>query len=156
MPREEKNITTNKKAFHEFFVEERFEAGIELTGTEVKSLRENGASLRETYASIRNGQAYLHGLHISPYSHGNRANVDADRSRRLLLHKKEIRYLFGVLKEKGWALVPLRLYFNTDNMVKAELALARGKKLYDKRASIAERDMNRNLERELRSRTKGE
>jgi SsrA-binding protein len=156
MAREEKSISTNKKAFHEFFVEERFEAGIELTGTEVKSLRENGASLREAFASIRNGQAYLHGLHISPYSHGNRANVDADRSRRLLLHKKEIRYLYGALKEKGWALVPLRLYFNTDNMVKAELALARGKKLYDKRASIAERDMNRNLERELRSRTRGE
>jgi SsrA-binding protein len=156
MPREEKNITNNKKAFHEYFVEERFEAGIELTGTEVKSLRENGASLREAFASIRNGQAYLHGLHISPYSHGNRANVDTDRSRRLLLHKKEIRYLFGALKEKGWALVPLRLYFNTDNRVKAELALARGKKLYDKRASIAERDMDRDKERELRSRTKGE
>jgi SsrA-binding protein len=156
MLREEKNITNNKKAFHEYFVEERFEAGIELTGTEVKSLRENGASLREAFASIRNGQAYLHGLHISPYSHGNRANVDTDRSRRLLLHKKEIRYLFGALKERGWALVPLRLYFNTDNMVKAELALARGKKLYDKRASIAERDMDRDKERELRSRTKGE
>jgi len=156
VPREEKNITTNKKAFHEYFVEERFEAGIELTGTEVKSLRENGASLRETFALIRNGQAYLHGLHISPYSHGNRSNVDTDRQRRLLLHKKEIRYLFGALKEKGWALIPLRLYFNTENMVKVELALARGKKLYDKRASIAERDMNRDKERELRTRTRGE
>ena len=156
MPREEKNITTNKKAFHEFFVEERFEAGIELTGTEVKSLRENGASLRETFGAIRGGQAFLHGLHLTPYSHGNRANVDADRSRRLLLHKKEIRYLHGALKEKGWAFVPLRMYFNTDNRVKVELALARGKKLYDKRASIAERDMNRDKERELRTKARGE
>ena len=156
MTREEKNITNNKKAFHEYFVEERFEAGIELTGTEVKSLRENGGSLRETFAFIRNGQAYLSGLHISPYSHGNRSNVDADRQRRLLLHKKEIRYLFGALKEKGWALIPLRMYFNTENYVKLELGLARGKKLYDKRATIAERDMNRDKERELRSRTKGE
>jgi SsrA-binding protein len=156
VPREEKSISTNKKAFHEYFIEERFEAGIELTGTEVKSLRENGASLRETFGSIRAGQAYLHGLHISPYSHGNRANVEVDRSRRLLLHKKEIRYLYGKLKEKGLAFIPLRMYFNEDNRVKVELALARGKKLYDKRASIAERDANRDKERELRSRTRGE
>lgn len=156
MLREEKNLSTNKKAYHEFFVEERFEAGIELTGTEVKSLRENGASLRETFALIRGGQAYLHGMYIAPYSHGNRANVDADRPRRLLLHKKEIRYLFGALKEKGWALVPLRMYFNTDNHVKVEIGLSRGKKLYDKRASIAERDMNRDKERDLRSRNRGE
>ena len=156
MTREEKNITTNKKAFHEYFVEERFEAGIELTGTEVKSLRENGGSLRETFALVRGGQAFLVGLHITPYSHGNRANVDSDRQRRLLLHKKGIRYLFGALKEKGWALVPLRMYFNTDNLVKVELGLSRGKKLYDKRATIAERDANRSLERELRQRTRGD
>jgi SsrA-binding protein len=156
MTREEKNITTNKKAFHEYFVEERFEAGIELTGTEVKSLRENGGSLRETFAMVRNGQAFLIGLHITPYSHGNRSNVDSDRQRRLLLHKKEIRYLYGALKEKGWALVPLRMYFNTDNLVKVELGLSRGKKLYDKRATIAERDANRSLERELRQRTRGD
>jgi SsrA-binding protein len=156
MPAEEKNITTNKKAFHEFFVEERFEAGIELTGTEVKSLRENGASLRESFASIRAGQAFLHGLHISPYSHGNRANVDTDRTRKLLLHKKEIRYLFGKLKERGWALIPLRMYFTPTNLIKVEIALARGKKLYDKRASLAERDANRDQERELRQRTRGD
>lgn len=156
MSREEKNISKNKKAFHEYFVEEHFEAGIELTGTEVKSLRENGASLRETFALIRGGQAFLHGLYIAPYSHGNRSNVDADRFRRLLLHKKEIRYLFGALKEKGWALIPLRIYFNTENLVKVELGLARGKKLYDKRATLAERDMNRDKERELRTRNRGE
>jgi SsrA-binding protein len=156
MPHESKTITNNKKAFHEYFVDERFEAGIALTGTEVKSLRENGASLRECFATVRSGEMWLHGVHISPYSHGNRANVDSDRARKLLLHKKEIRYLFGALKEKGWALIPLRMYFNTENLVKVELGLARGKKLYDKRASIAERDANRDKERALRERTRGE
>ncbi len=155
MPREEKTIATNKKASHDYFVEERFEAGIELTGTEVKSLRENGASLRESYAVIRGGQAFLMGVHIAPYSHGNRANVDVDRTRKLLMHKKEIRFLFGKLKEKGLALVPLRMYFTETNLVKIELALARGKKLYDKRAATAERDADREKERELRERTRG-
>jgi len=156
MVREEKKISTNKKAFHEYFIEERFEAGIALTGTEVKSLRENGASLRECFALVRNGEAWLHGLHVAPYSHGNRENTDLDRPRKLLLHKKEIRELHGELKQKGWALIPLRMYFNVDNLVKVELGLARGKKLYDKRASVAERDMNRDRERELRQRTRGE
>lgn len=156
MVREEKKISNNKKAFHEYFIEERFEAGIALTGTEVKSLRENGASLRECFALVRNGEAWLHGLHVAPYSHGNRENTDLDRPRKLLLHKKEIRELGGTLKQKGWALVPLRMYFNVDNLVKVELGLARGKKLYDKRATVAERDMNRDRERELRQRTRGE
>jgi len=154
MPHVEKTITNNKKAFHEYFVDERFEAGIALTGTEVKSLRENGASLRECFATVRNGEMWLHGVHISPYSHGNRSNVDSDRARKLLLHKKEIRYLFGKLKEKGYTLIPLRLYFNEQNMVKLELGLARGKKLHDKRDSIAERDHQRDLERALRERQK--
>jgi SsrA-binding protein len=156
MAREEKKISENRKAFHEYFIEERFEAGIALTGTEVKSLRENGASLRECFALVRNGEAWLHGLHVAPYSHGNRANIEMDRPRKLLLHKKEIRELHQELKQKGWALVPLRMYFNVDNLVKVELGLARGKKLYDKRASVAERDMNRDRERELRQRTRGE
>jgi len=155
MPHEGKTITNNKKAFHEYFVDERFEAGIALTGTEVKSLRENGASLRECFATVRNGEAWLHGVHMSPYSHGNRNNVDSDRTRKLLLHKKEIRYLYGKLKQKGYTLIPLRLYFNEQNMVKLELGLARGKKLYDKRDSIAERDHQRDLERALRERQKG-
>jgi SsrA-binding protein len=154
MPHEEKTITNNKKAFHEYFVDERFDAGIALTGTEVKSLRENGASLRECFATVRSGEAWLHGMHLSPYSHGNRNNVDPDRTRKLLLHKKEIRYLFGKLKEKGCTLIPLRLYFNEQNMVKLELGLARGKKLHDKRDSIAERDHQRDLERSLRERQK--
>jgi SsrA-binding protein len=155
MAREEKTISNNKKAFHEYFVEERFEAGLALTGNEVKSLRENGASLRECFALVRNGEAWLHGLHISPYSHGNRENRDLDRPRKLLLHKQEIRELHGELKQKGFALIPLRLYFNTDNLLKVELGLAKGKKLYDKRASIAERDMDRDRARDLRERTKG-
>jgi len=155
MPHEPKTISNNKKAFHEFFVDERFEAGIALTGTEVKSLRENGASLRECFATIKGGEAWLHGMHLSPYSHGNRANVDPDRSRKLLLHKKEIRELYSKLKEKGYTLVPLRMYFNEQNMVKLEIGLAHGKKLYDKRASMAERDQKRDTDRALRERQKG-
>ncbi|MDY0088675.1 MAG: SsrA-binding protein SmpB [Coriobacteriia bacterium] len=150
----ERNISTNKKAFHDYFVDEIFEAGIELTGTEVKSLREHKASLRDSFATVRKGEVWLHNVHISPYSHGNRANVDPTRARKLLLHKKEIRYLAGKTAEKGATLVPLRLYFNPGNLVKVELGLARGKKLHDKRASIAERDHKRDVERALRERQK--
>jgi SsrA-binding protein len=154
--REEKSIAVNKKAFHDYFVEERFETGIALTGTEVKSLREAGASLRETFATVRKSEVWLHGLHIAPYSHGNRSNAEPNRSRKLLLHRKEIRYLIGKTKEKGYALIPLRLYFNESNLVKVELALTTGKKLYDKRDSIAERDQKRDAERALRERQKGQ
>ncbi len=155
MPRETRIIATNKKARHDYFIDETFEAGIELTGTEVKSLRERGAMLRDSYAFIKRGEAFLQGVHISPYSHGNRANVDPDRVRKLLLHKKEIRYLIGKTKERGNTLVPLRIYFNEQNRAKLELGLARGKKLYDKRATIAERDQKRDVERALRERQKG-
>jgi SsrA-binding protein len=156
MAREPKTISNNKKAFHDYFVEERFEAGLVLTGTEVKSLRENGASLRDTFATIRGGEAWLHGVHISPYSHGNRANVEPERPRKLLMHRKEIRYLLGKVKERGYTIVPLRLYFNEANRVKVELGLGRGKKLYDKRATIAERDAKRDAERDLRERLRGQ
>ena len=156
MSREEKTISTNKKAFHDYFVEERLEAGIALTGTEVKSLRENGASLRDCFATVRGGELWLHSVHISPYSHGNRSNVQVDRSRKLLVHRKEIRELAAKTKERGYSIVPLRLYFNTENMVKVELGLAKGKKMYDKREAIAERDATRDAQRELRERTKGE
>ena len=156
MAREEKTISKNKKAFHEFFIEDRYEAGLVLTGVEVKSLRENGASLRECFALVRANEAWLHGLHISPYSHGNRENIDLDRPRKLLLHRQEIRELSGELKQKGFALIPLRIYFNTDNRAKVELGLAKGKKLHDKRASIAEKDMNRDAARDLRERNKGQ
>jgi SsrA-binding protein len=156
VPRDERLISTNKKAFHDYFVEETFEAGIALTGTEVKSLRENKASLRETFATVRKGEVWLHGVHIAPYSHGNRNNVPSERPRKLLLHKGEIRYLIGKTKEKGLTLIPLRMYFTPANLVKVELGLARGKKLYDKRDAIADRDQKRDLERALKERTRGE
>jgi SsrA-binding protein len=149
-------IASNKKAYHDFFVEETFEAGVELTGTEVKSLRENRASLRESFATVKDAEVWMHGVHISPYSHGNRMNVDPDRKRRLLLHKKEIRYLIGKTKERGYTLVPLSMYFSPSNFVKVELGLARGKKLHDKRDAIAERDQKRDVERAMRERQKGE
>ncbi len=156
MAKEDRLIASNKKAYHDFFIEETFETGIELTGTEVKSLRENRASLRESFATIRDGEVWLHGVHIAPYSHGNRANVEPDRKRKLLLHKKEIRYLIGKTKERGFTLIPLKFYFSPSNKVKVELGLARGKKLYDKRDAVAERDQKRDVERALRNRQKGE
>ena len=154
MAREEKLISKNKKAYHDYFVEETFECGIELTGTEVKSLRDNRASLRDTYASVKQGEVWLHGVHIAPYSHGNRGNVEPNRPRKLLLHKKEIRYLIGKTKERGSTLIPLKLYFTPSNLVKVELGLCTGKKLYDKRADIAEKDQKRDVERALRERQK--
>ena len=156
MVREEKTLATNKKAYHDYFVDETFEAGIALTGTEVKSLRQNRASLRDSFATVKAGEVWLHGVHISAYSHGNRANVDSDRARKLLLHKKEIRYLVGKTKERGYTLVPLKFYFTPSNIVKVEIGLARGKKQYDKRATIAERDQKRDVERAMRDRQKGE
>lgn len=152
----ERLIAGNKKAYHDYFVEETFEAGVALTGTEVKSLRENGASLRDSFASVRSGELWLHNVHIAAYSHGNRSNTDPDRARKLLLHKKEIRYLLGKTKERGYTLVPLRIYVNPRNLVKVEIGLARGKKLYDKRETIARRDQERDVERAMRERTKGE
>ena len=156
MAREEKTLATNKKARHDYFVDETFEAGIALTGTEVKSLRENRANLRDSFATVKGHEVWLHGVHISPYSHGNRSNVDPDRSRKLLLHKAEIRYLFGKTKERGYTLVPLRIYLSPANLVKIEIGLARGKKLYDKRETIARRDQEREVERALKDRTRGE
>jgi SsrA-binding protein len=147
-------IATNKKAYHDYFVDEIFECGIELTGTEVKSLRAHNASLRESYATVRGGEVWLLGVHVAPYSQGNRSNVDPDRARKLLLHRKEIRYLIGKTKEKGATLVPLKMYFAPSNLVKVELGLVRGKKLYDKRAGIAERDQKREVERALKERQK--
>ncbi len=155
MPSKERVLTTNKKAYHDYFIEETFEAGLVLTGTEVKSLRERGAALRDCFATTKRGEAWLHNVHISPYSHGNRSNVDPDRIRKLLLHKKEIRYLATKTQERGYTLVPLKIYFDTNNRAKVEIGLARGKKLYDKRATLAERDHKRDVERALKERTKG-
>lgn len=151
---ESRDIARNRKAFHEYEMVERFEAGIELTGTEVKSLRENNCQLTDAFVLIRNGQAWLHNLHISPYSHGSYNNPDPDRKRRLLLHRRQILALSQRVKERGLAIVPLRLYYSSRNLVKVEIALARGKKLHDKRQAMAERDAKRTIERALKERSR--
>lgn len=155
MPKEERLIANNKKAFHDYSIEETIEVGIALTGTEVKSLRESKASLRDAFASVKRGEVWLHQVHISPYSHGNRGNVDPNRARKLLLHKNEIRYLIGKTKETGYTLVPLKMYFAPSGLVKLELALARGKKSYDKRDALAAKDAKRDVARALKDRTLG-
>ena len=150
--REEKNIAKNRRALHEYEILETFEAGIVLSGTEVCSLRENNCQLTDCFALIRDGEVWLHNLHISPYSHGNLANPDPDRKRKLLLHRKQIRTLQEAVRERGMALVPLRMYFAQNGLVKVELAVARGKKTYDKRQDMAKRDAKREIERALKTR----
>ncbi|RPI75970.1 MAG: SsrA-binding protein SmpB [Ignavibacteriales bacterium] len=145
----EKNITVNRKARHEYSILQTFEAGIVLTGTEVKALREGKANLVDSYASLIKGEVWLNSAHISEYKHGNINNHDPVRSRKLLLNKSEIRKLIGKVKEKGLTLIPLRLYFKKGK-VKVELALAKGKKVYDKRESIAKRDLQRDQERKFK------
>ena len=144
-----KLIASNKKAYHDYFIEERYECGIELAGTEVKSLRAGKVNLRESYAVIRNGEVFLCGMHISPYEQGNRFNRDPLRDRRLLLHKREIMRLLGYVQQKGLTLVPTELYFS-NGRVKAELGVARGKKLFDKRDAIAEKETAREIDRRLK------
>ena len=138
----EKLIASNKKAYHDYFVLQKFEAGIALTGTEVKSLRDGKAQLKDSYVNFEAGEAFLFGAHISPYSHGNRENHDPERRRKLLLHKNEIEKLRVQLVEKRLTIVPLRLYFK-GGRVKAEIAVVRGKKLYDKRATEKKREADR-------------
>lgn len=149
---ERKQIAKNRKAFHDYAIDETLEAGVVLTGTEVRSLRENNCQLTDSFALVRNGEVWLHGLHIPPYSHGNRSNVEPDRKRKLLLHKRQIRYLQEKTKEKGMTLVPLNIYFSKRGLVKMEIGLAKGKKNYDKRATMAERDSKRDVERALKER----
>ena len=146
-----KTISTNKKAFHDYFIEESMEAGIELTGTEVKSLRAGGVNLRDAWCSIDHGEILLCGMHISPYDHGNIFNRDPLRVRRLLLHKREIMRLFGLTKQQGFTLIPLSVYFK-GSLVKVQVGLCRGKKLYDKREDAARRDMKREADRALKER----
>lgn len=140
----EKLICNNKKAYHDFFVEEKFEAGLVLTGTEVKSLRQGKANLNDAFAQVKAEEAFLNNLHISPYDFGNRENHDPDRLRKLLLHKKEIVKLFSKIREQGYTLIPLRLYFK-NGLVKVELGLAKGKKLYDKREDLKKKDHQRDM-----------
>ena len=153
MPKQQgvKEITSNRKAFHEFFVLERYEAGIELAGTEVKSVRAGGANLKDSYCTIKNGEIHVRGMHISPYEKGNIFNRDPVRPRRLLMHKREIDKLNAAVMQQGIALVPLSLYFK-DSLVKLEVGVCKGKKLYDKRESDLKRDAQRDMDRVLKER----
>jgi SsrA-binding protein len=150
----QKVVATNRKAFHDYHIEDRFEAGLMLKGTEVKSLREGRVNLQDSYASVDHGEVYLHHCHISPYSHGNIMNHDPLRPRKLLLHRKEINKLIGHTQQKGLTLVPLRIYFGSRGHAKVELALAKGKKQYDRREAIKEREAGREVERAMKGRRK--
>ncbi|MFD2171920.1 SsrA-binding protein SmpB [Tumebacillus lipolyticus] len=153
MSAESKVLAQNKKASHDYFIEETIEAGIVLTGTEIKSIRQGRANLKDSFARIANGEATLMNMHISPFEQGNRHNVDPTRTRRLLLHKHQINKLFGQTREQGYALVPLKLYIR-NGYCKVLIGLAKGKKNYDKRRDIANRDAKREMERALRERQK--
>lgn len=148
---ERKLLANNKKARHDYFIEEVYEAGLVLTGTEIKSMRQGRVNLKESYARIEAGEVIIYNMHISPYEQGNRYNVDPLRPRKLLLHKQEIRKLIGYTTQKGLTLVPLQVYLNGRGLVKMELAVARGKKLYDKRESMAKRDADRRMEKEMKN-----
>lgn len=146
-----KIIAQNKKAYHDYFVDERYEAGIELFGTEVKSIRQGRVNVKESYCDIKDGEVFVIGMHISPYEQGNVFNKDPMRPKKLLLHKREILKLFGLVSQKGYTLVPLQIYLK-NSRVKVEIGLCRGKKLYDKREDMARNDAKRDMERAFRSR----
>ena len=148
-----KLIANNKKAYHDYFIEDTYEAGISLHGTEVKSLRMGKCSVKESFVRIENGEVFIYGMHISPYEKGNIFNKDPLRVRKLLLHKLEIRRLMSKIKEKGYTLVPLQVYFK-GSLVKVEIGLARGKKLYDKRDDLAKKDAKREIDRAFKARQK--
>lgn len=149
-----KIAATNRKAFHDYAIEEKFEAGIVLRGTEVKSIREGRVNLQDSFATIKDGEVFLHNCHISPYSHGNIMNHDPTRTRKLLLHRKEINKLMGRTQQKGLTIVPLRIYFGKRGHAKVEIALAKGKKHHDRRESIKAREAGREMQRALRGRAK--
>ncbi len=146
-----KLIANNKKAYHDYFIEDKYEAGIVLSGTEIKSLRQGKCSVKESYIRIENSEVYIVGMHISPYEKGNIFNKDPLRTRKLLLHKQEIRKLNGKLTEQGYTIVPLQVYLK-GSLIKVEIGLAKGKKLYDKRQDIAKKDMKREAERDFKIR----
>ena len=146
-----KQIAANRKAFHDYFIEEKLEAGIELAGTEVKSIRQGNVNLKDSFCGVKDGELFLYGMHISPYEKGNIFNKDPRRTRRLLVHKREIWRLQAKAQQDGYAIVPLSLYFS-GSRVKVEIALAKGKKLYDKRESAARRDAQREMDRAMKSR----
>lgn len=151
---ERKTIARNRSAHHEYSIEETFEAGLVLKGTEVRSLRERACQITDAFCLIRGGECWLHGVHIPPFSHGSIFNVDPDRKRKLLLHRKQIDYLDAKLRTKGMAVVPLEIYFDDHNRVKLVIGLGRGKKLYDKRADMAKRDVDREIARTLKERNR--
>ena len=146
-----KQVASNRKAFHDYFIEDKYEAGIELAGTEVKSIRLGAVNLRDAFCSVKDGEMFLYGMHISPYEKGNIFNKDPRRPRRLLMHKREIMRLFGRIKQDGYSLIPLSVYFKGPR-VKLEIGLAKGKKLYDKREAAAQRDAKREMDRAMRAR----
>ncbi|MCD8208879.1 MAG: SsrA-binding protein SmpB [Bacteroidales bacterium] len=148
-----RTIAQNKKAFHDYFVEDRYEAGIELAGSEVKSIRNGNVNLKDSYCIIKDGEIRLYGMHISPYEKGNIFNKDPMRPRRLLMHKREIQRLFAKTREEGYTLIPLSLYF-LGPRVKVEVGLCKGKKLYDKRQAAADRDAKREIDRAMKSRSR--
>lgn len=151
---EHRLIAQNKKAYHDFFVDEKFEAGVELYGTEVKSVRAGTVNLKDSYCEIRDGEIYALGFHISPYDHGNLFNRDPLRDKKLLMHKKEIMKLHGLVSQKGFSIVPLSLYFR-GSRVKMEIGLCRGKKLYDKREDMAKNAAKRDMERTFKTYNRG-
>ena len=148
-----KQIAANRKAYHDYFVEEKFEAGLELCGTEVKSIRQGNVNLKDSYCIIKDGQMVVHGMHVSPYEKGNIFNRDPVRPRRLLMHKREILRLFAKVKQDGYALVPLSIYFKGPR-IKLEVGLCKGKKLYDKRAAAAAKDARREIDRVMKDRSR--
>jgi SsrA-binding protein len=148
----EKAVATNRKAYHDYFIEEKFEAGIMLQGTEVKSLRDGRVNLQDSYASVKGNEVFLHHCHISPYSHGNIMNHEPLRNRKLLLHRKEINKLLGKTQQQGLTLIPLRVYFSKRGLAKVELGLAKGKKQHDRRETIKKREAGREVERAMKER----
>ena len=154
IPTEKKGIkiaAQNRKAYHDYFVEDQYEAGIELCGTEVKSIRAGTMNLKDSYCTVKDGELFVHSMHISPYEHGNIFNRDPDRDRRLLMHKREIMRLLGKVKQDGYSLIPLSVYFK-GSRVKVKVGLCKGKKLYDKRQAAAERDAKRQIDRAMKER----
>ena len=148
-----KQLASNRKAYHDYFIEDKFEAGIELAGTEVKSIRKGNVNLKDSFCAVKDGEMFLYGMHVSPYEQGNIFNKDPRRTRRLLMHKREILRLFQKTKVDGYSLIPLSLYFRNAR-VKVEVGLAKGKKLYDKRESSAKRDAKREIDRAMKTRNR--
>ena len=145
-------VAQNRKAYHDYFVEDKYEAGISLAGTEVKSIRQGTLNLKDSFCIVKDGEIFVHGMHVSPYEKGNIFNKDPLRPRRLLMHKREINKLYGLIKQDGYAIIPLSVYFNEKSKVKLEIGVCKGKKLYDKRDAAAAKDAKREIDRTMKSR----